>query len=56
MIEKTPYDEFNMTQQEVADHLGIDRSYAGCIEKRAREKFKAELEKRGYKLEDLLWR
>jgi DNA-directed RNA polymerase specialized sigma subunit len=56
MIEKTPYDEFDMTQQEVADHLGIERSYAGCIEQRAKAKFKAELEKRGYKLEDLLWR
>jgi len=56
MIEKTPYDEFNMTQQEVADCLGIDRSYVGCIEQRAKAKFKAELKRRGYKLDDLLWR
>jgi DNA-directed RNA polymerase specialized sigma subunit len=54
MIEKIPYDNFNMTQQEVADAMGIERSYVGCIEQRAKAKFKAELEKRGYKLEDFL--
>ena len=54
MIEKTPYDDFNMTQQEVADVLGMERSYVGFVEQRAKAKFKAELEKRGYKMEDLI--
>lgn len=56
MIEKTPYDSFNVTQQQVADFLGTSRAQAGSIEKRAMEKFKKELEKRGIKLNDLLWR
>jgi len=54
MTEKTPYDQFNMTQQEVADAFGISRPQIGSIEARAMKKFKKLLEERGYKLEDLL--
>jgi DNA-directed RNA polymerase specialized sigma24 family protein len=54
MTEKTPYDDYAMTQQEVADVLGMKRSYVGFVETRAKAKLKAELEKRGYKLEDFL--
>lgn len=54
MSEKTPYENYYMTQQEVADALGIERSYVGCIEQRAKAKFKAELEKRGYRMEDFI--
>jgi DNA-directed RNA polymerase specialized sigma subunit len=53
-IEKGSYDDYNMTQQEVADALGIERSYVGSIETRAKAKLKAALEKRGYKLEDFI--
>lgn len=56
MIEKTPYDDFNMTQQEVADALGIERSYVGQIEARAKEKMRMLLEQRGISLNDLVWR
>ena len=41
MIEKTPYENFDMTQQEVADCMNIDRSHVGYIEQRAKAKFKA---------------
>jgi DNA-directed RNA polymerase specialized sigma subunit len=54
MIEKSKYDDFAMTQQEVADALGIERSYVGSIETRAKAKLKIELEKRGYRLEDFI--
>ena len=54
MIEKGKYDEYDMTQQEVADALGIERSYVGSIEARAKAKLKLELEKRGFKLEDFI--
>jgi transcriptional regulator len=56
MIEKTPYDDFNMTQQEVADALGIERSYVGSIEARAKEKVRMILEQRGITFNDLIWR
>jgi DNA-directed RNA polymerase specialized sigma subunit len=54
MIEKTPYDEYHMTQQEVADVLGMSRAHVGSVEIRAKQKLKVELEKRGYKLDDLI--
>jgi len=54
MIEKTPYDEYFMTQAQVADALGVSRAHVGSIEIRAKQKLKAELEKRGFKLDDLL--
>ena len=53
-MEKSKYDDYAMTQQEVADALGIERSYVGSIETRAKAKLKVELEKRGFKLEDLI--
>jgi len=50
------YEDFNMTQQEVADRLGMSRAHVGSVEIRAKEKVRKELEKRGFRLEDLLWR
>jgi DNA-directed RNA polymerase specialized sigma subunit len=55
-IEKSSYDEYDMTQQEVADVLGMSRAHVGSLETRAKQKLKAALEKRGFKLTDLLWR
>jgi DNA-directed RNA polymerase specialized sigma subunit len=52
-IAKGKYNSF-MTQQEVADVLGVDRAYVGYIEQIAKAKFKAEIEKRGYKMEDFI--
>ena len=56
MIEKTPYDEFEMTQQEVADALGISRPHVGSVESRAKEKARMLLEQRGISFNDLIWR
>lgn len=54
MIEKTPYDAYAMTQQEVADVLGMTRGNVGAIELKAKQKLKRELEKRGFKVEDFI--
>ena len=54
MIEKTKYDEYFMTQQQVADAIGTSRANVGSIEVRAIAKLKAELAKRGYKMEDFI--
>jgi DNA-directed RNA polymerase specialized sigma24 family protein len=54
MRHKLENDYFAMTQQEIADIMGMSRPALGCIERRAYEKFRKELEKRGYKIEDLL--
>ena len=54
MMEKGSYHDFAMTQQEVADAFGTSRANLGCIEARAREKFKKALEKRGIDIKDLL--
>jgi transcriptional regulator with XRE-family HTH domain len=43
-----------MTQQEVAEALGVDRGYVSLVETRAKARFKEELAKRGYKMEDFL--
>ena len=43
-----------MTQQEVADSLGITRTAVYQIEQRAYKKFKRELTKRIKNIEDLL--
>ena len=56
MTEKTPYDDFNMTQQEVADALGMTRPHVGSVEARAKEKFRMLLEQRGITFNDLVWR
>lgn len=52
-VAKGKYNNF-MTQQEVADALGVDRAYVGYIEQLAKTKFKKELERRGYKMEDFI--
>ena len=46
--------EFRMTQDEVAESFGVSRNYIQQIEKRAMEKLRAELQKRGFKKQDLL--
>ena len=43
-----------MTQQEVADRLGLSRPNVSHYEKQALEKLKAILEKRGIKASDIL--
>jgi transcriptional regulator len=53
-IEKGSYDDYHMTQQKVADVLGMSRAHVGSIEIRAKQKIKSELEKRGIKLDDLI--
>lgn len=45
---------YAMTQQEVADQLGMSRPNLGSIEARALVKLKKELEKRGYKASDFI--
>ena len=45
---------YAMTQQEVADSLGMSRPNLGSIEARALVKLKKELEKRGYKASDFI--
>lgn len=52
--EKSSCDEFFMTQQEVADCLGLSRPHVGSIEKRAYAKARNMLRERGIKIEDLL--
>ena len=55
MAHKTPYHEFNMTHQQIADALGnISRSAASQLEAQALKNFRKELEKRGIKMEDLM--
>jgi transcriptional regulator len=56
VIQKSEYDQYDRTQQEVADALGMSRAHVGSIETRAKQKIKAALEKRGLKLNDLIWR
>jgi DNA-directed RNA polymerase specialized sigma24 family protein len=56
MTEKTPYDDFDMTQQEVADALGMSRPHVGSVEARAKEKVRMLLEQRGISFNDLIWR
>ena len=46
--------DWNMTQEEVAQAFGITRNYVQQIEKRAIEKLRTELKKRGIKKQDLL--
>ena len=47
-------DYYHMTQKEVSDVLGMSRPNVNHYEKRALEKFKKALEKRGIKASDLL--
>jgi DNA-directed RNA polymerase specialized sigma subunit len=43
-----------MSQKEVAEVFGVTRNYIQQVEKRAMEKLRAELKKRGLKKEDYL--
>jgi DNA-directed RNA polymerase specialized sigma subunit len=53
--EKTPYHEFYMTHQAIADAFGnISRAGISQIEAQALQNFRKELAKRGYTMEDLL--
>ena len=54
MIDKTGYKEFNMTQDEVAQVLGVSREYVASIEKDAKIKALKILQKRGLKFDDLV--
>ena len=54
MKQKQEYSYFAMTQQEVADILGMSRPMLGAVERRAYEKFRKALEQKGYKIEDVL--
>lgn len=51
---KQQKDYFEMTQQEVADRLGMKRPNVSDYEKRALEKLREALEKRGIKASDFL--
>ena len=46
--------EYGMTQKEVAERLGINRGMVNFIEKKAIEKVKKELERRGVDVKNLL--
>jgi transcriptional regulator len=50
----TPSDNYEMTQQEIADKLGMNRTTVNYVERAALEKLKAALEKRGIKSSDVL--
>lgn len=43
-----------MTQKEVAEVFGVTRNYIQQVEKRAMEKVRKEMKKRGLKIEDYL--
>jgi DNA-directed RNA polymerase specialized sigma subunit len=43
-----------MSQKEVAEAFGVTRNYIQQVEKRAMEKLRTELKKRGLKKEDYL--
>lgn len=49
-----PSEHFDMTQQEIADILGMNRSTINYYEKQALEKLRVALEKKGFKLSDFL--
>jgi DNA-directed RNA polymerase sigma subunit (sigma70/sigma32) len=49
-----PMDNLEMTQKEVGEVLGMDRSNVSDCERRALEKLRVALEKRGIKASDFL--
>lgn len=51
---KEDKNDTGMSQREVAEVFGVTRNYIQQIEKRAMEKLRAELTKRGLKKEDYL--
>ena len=55
--EKTAYHDFNMTHDQISQYFeSTSRASIGQLEKQALKNFKAELDKRGIKMSDLLWR
>lgn len=47
-------DDYQMSQNDVAEKMFLHKNTIGCIERRAIEKFKRELSRRGLTLDDLL--
>jgi DNA-directed RNA polymerase sigma subunit (sigma70/sigma32) len=45
-----------MTHEQIGEYFNASRANIGQIEKQALQNFKKELDKRGIKLTDLLWR
>lgn len=55
--EKTAYHDFNMTHEDIAKYYHSASRASICqLEKQALKNFKAELDKRGIKFSDLVWR
>lgn len=55
--EKGAYSEYAMTHEQIGAAMGgISRATVGVYEKNALAKFKRELERRGIKYSDLVWR
>ena len=55
--EKTSYLDYNMTHDQISKYYASSsRASIGQLEKQALKNFKAELDKRGIKMSDLLWR
>jgi DNA-binding XRE family transcriptional regulator len=54
MTEKPAYKEFNMTQDEVAEVLGVSRETIAMTEKTAKIKALKILKMRGLKFDDLV--
>jgi DNA-directed RNA polymerase sigma subunit (sigma70/sigma32) len=52
MVKKDSLWQSDMTQQEVADAMGITRQAVQDIEKKALRKLRTELHKRGFTLDD----
>lgn len=52
MLQRNSHMQADMTQQEVADALGTTRAAVADIEKRALNKLRNELKKRGYTVDD----
>ena len=54
---RKPYTDFNMTHEQMAEYFVSSSRASICQEEKlALQKFKAELDKRGIKITDLLWR
>jgi len=55
--EKTSYLDYNMTHDQISQYFeSTSRASIGQLEKQALNNFRKELEKRGIKINDLLWR
>lgn len=49
-----PYSGYNMTREEIGQHLGVSRQTVADIEKRAIEKLRKALKKAGVKKDDFV--